>query len=120
MVQYRFQVEVRVMTAGKVLEIDVGERAGDGMQVDNVADHEAVMPGARFDANRIVERQCPHARRGEPQRQTCITAGRLDKPHAIPGGLEGEPDMLGNLRHLSYPWWQSPDPGRGGTRSRAL
>src|SRR5580693_5877989 len=69
MVQDRFQVEVRVMTAGKVLKIDVGEGAGDGMQVDDVADHEAVMP-----------------------------AGRLDKPHAIPCGLEGKLDMLGDLR----------------------
>ena len=47
-VQDCFQVEVRVMTAGEVLKIDAGEGAGDGVQVDDVADHEAVMPARAF------------------------------------------------------------------------
>jgi hypothetical protein len=48
MVQDRFQVEVRIMTAGKSLEIREREGTGDGMEIDDVADHEAVMPGARL------------------------------------------------------------------------
>jgi hypothetical protein len=59
MVQDCFQVEVRVMTAGKVLKIDVGERAGDGMQVDDVADDEAVMPSARFGGPRCRRATMP-------------------------------------------------------------
>jgi hypothetical protein len=36
---------------------------------------------------------------GKPKNQTCITAGRrLDNPGAVACGLEGLPDMLGDLR----------------------
>jgi hypothetical protein len=59
MVQDCFQVEVRVMTAGKVLKIDVGDRAGDGTQVDDVADDEAVMPSARFGGPRCRRATMP-------------------------------------------------------------
>jgi hypothetical protein len=50
------------VTAGKVLKTDIGEGADDGMQVDNVADHETVMPDACFQAHGVVKRQRPHAR----------------------------------------------------------
>jgi hypothetical protein len=55
MVQDCFQVEVRVVTAGKVLKIDVGEGAGDAVQADDVADHEAVMPGTCLQAHGVIE-----------------------------------------------------------------
>ena len=34
------QVEVRIMTAGKVLKVGIREGVGDGMEIDDVADHE--------------------------------------------------------------------------------
>lgn len=34
------QVEVRIMTAGKVLKIGIGEDPGDGVEIDDVADHD--------------------------------------------------------------------------------
>lgn len=36
------------MTTGKTPRIDVGEGAGAGVQIDDVADHEPVMPGTRL------------------------------------------------------------------------
>ena len=34
------QVKVRIMTAGKVLKVGIREGVGDGMEIDDVADHE--------------------------------------------------------------------------------
>jgi hypothetical protein len=39
------------MTAGKVLKIGIGgigEGAGDSVEIDDAADHEPVVPGARL------------------------------------------------------------------------
>ena len=51
------QVEVRLMAAGEILDIGVGESICGGMQVDDVADHEPVMPGPCLQADRIVQRE---------------------------------------------------------------
>jgi hypothetical protein len=58
------QVEVRIMTAGKVLKIGIRKGPGDGVEVDDVADHEPVVPGARLQAHGVFERYGPHACRG--------------------------------------------------------
>jgi hypothetical protein len=63
-------IVVNLMLPGRGLGHDAGQgsqgrcrrSACDGMQVDDVADHEAVMPGARFETHGVVKRQCPHAR----------------------------------------------------------
>jgi len=44
------------MTAGKTLEVDVGEGAGGCVQVDDVADHEPVMPGAGLQPHSVLKR----------------------------------------------------------------
>ena len=49
-------VEVGFMTAGKTLEVDVGEGAGGCVQVDDVADHEPVMPGAGLQPHSVLKR----------------------------------------------------------------
>jgi hypothetical protein len=46
MIQDCFKVKVRVMTAGKGLKVCLRERTGNGVQIDDVPDHETVMPGA--------------------------------------------------------------------------
>src|SRR5260370_25664293 len=61
MVKDCLRVQVGVMAAGEVLKIDVGEGVSNGMQVDDVADYEAVMPGACLQAHGVIKRQCPHA-----------------------------------------------------------
>ena len=58
------QVEGRLVAAGEILDICVGESICDGMQVDDVADHEPVMPGPRLQADRVVQRDSAHARPG--------------------------------------------------------
>jgi len=114
------QVEVRIMTAGKVLKIGIGEGAGDGVEIDDVADHEPVVPGARLQAHGVFKRHCPHARRrcylnrhppglqclleeihlkfltgaGKLQYQACVPrAGRFGEPHAVTRALERVLDM---------------------------
>jgi len=63
MVQHRLQVEVGIMTAGKVLKVGIGEGAGDSVEIDDVADHEPVVPGARLQAPGVFKRYCPDAYR---------------------------------------------------------
>jgi hypothetical protein len=53
------QVEVRIMTAGKVLKIGIGEGPGDCVEIDDVTDHEPVVPGARLQADGVFKRHCP-------------------------------------------------------------
>jgi hypothetical protein len=53
--------ELRGETAGKILEIGIGEGAGDGMEINDVADHEPVMPSARLQTRGVLKRHCPHA-----------------------------------------------------------
>src|SRR5215510_14995391 len=114
-VQDRLEVEVRFVTAGKTLKIDVGEGAGDCVQVDDVADNEPVMPGTGLQPHSVLKRQCPYVRHGsyldgdearierllqqihlqclsgtrEPQRQASVTTGRFHQFHVISRGLEG-------------------------------
>jgi hypothetical protein len=49
------------MTTGKTLKLDVGEGAGDGVQIDDVADHEPVMPGTRLQPHSVLKGKCTHA-----------------------------------------------------------
>ena len=46
MILYCLQIEAWIMTAGKVLEIGIGEGPGNGAEIDDAADHEPVVPGA--------------------------------------------------------------------------
>ena len=64
-VQDGLQVEGRLVAAGEILYIGVGESVCGGMQIDDVADHEPVMPGPG-QADRGVQRHSAHAR---PRRQ---------------------------------------------------
>jgi hypothetical protein len=124
-IQDRFQVEFRLVPAGQGLKVCVREGPGDSVQVDNVPDHEAVMPGACLQAHGVIERQSADAYlrvnpdrdiagsqrlleqvyfqltggTGEPQHQACVTAGRLDKPHTVargPESLQTCPAISGN------------------------
>ena len=59
----------RALSANRVLQVLRSRQAfrrpyvpkSDGMQVDDVADHEPVMPGPRLQADRVVQRQSAHA-----------------------------------------------------------
>jgi hypothetical protein len=48
------------VAAGQGLKIRVREGTRDCVQVDDVPDHEAVMPGARLQAYSVLERQSPN------------------------------------------------------------
>jgi hypothetical protein len=128
MVPDHLQVEVRIVTAGKVLKIGIGEGPGGGMEINDVADHKPVMPRARLQTYGVAKRHCPHACRrcylnrypprlqrlleevhlqflagtGKPQYEPGIPeAGRLDKPHTVTRALERELDLRGDLRQRS-------------------
>ena len=61
MIHDRLQIEVRLVAAGQGLKIRVREGIRDCVEVDDVPDHEAVMPGARLQAYSVLERQSPNA-----------------------------------------------------------